>query len=99
MRQNGGFLFALKNWPGNRLEATPATPAPVKVGRDEQRVRQRYLRMSKEALVTRLMATERSLAEQRDRWLSQQDEILTWQLRAKLAEGVASETDEEPRIF
>lgn len=67
--------------------ASPVSPKPVKPGRDEQRVRQRYLRMSKEALVERLITAERILAEQRDRWLSQQDEVLTWQLRAKVAEA------------
>jgi hypothetical protein len=59
----------------------------VKPGRDELRVRQRYLRMSKEALAERLIATERLLAEQRERWLSQQDEALTWQMRAETAEA------------
>jgi hypothetical protein len=42
--------------------------------------------MSKEALVARLITAERTLAEQREQWLSQQDEILTWQLRAETAE-------------
>src|SRR5439155_22167326 len=63
-----------------------ALPGLVKPGRDEQRVRQRYLRMSKETLVKRLITTERMLAEQRERWLSQQDEALTWRLRAEAAE-------------
>ena len=67
--------------------AAPASPGSVKPGRDEQRVRQRYLRMSKEALATRLIAAERTLAEQRERWLSQQDEVLTWRLRAEAAEA------------
>ncbi len=39
----------------------------VKSGRDEQRVRQRYLRMTKETLVERLIAAERTQAEQRER--------------------------------
>jgi hypothetical protein len=65
----------------------PAPPPGVKPGRDEQRVRQRYLRMSKEALVARLITAERTLAEQRDRWLAQQDEVLTWRLRAEAAEA------------
>ncbi len=65
----------------------PASPGAVKPGRDEQRVRQRYLRMSKEALVERLITTERTLAEQRERWLAQQDEVLTWRLRAEAAEA------------
>ncbi len=64
----------------------PAQPPSVKLGRDEQRVRQRYLRMSKEALVERLIIAERTQAEQRERWLSQQDEVLTWRLRAEAAE-------------
>ncbi|HCJ35332.1 MAG TPA: hypothetical protein DHV65_13690 [Ktedonobacter sp.] len=66
--------------------ASPASPGVVKPGRDEQRVRQRYLRMSKEAIVKRLITAERTLAEQRERWLSQQDEVLTWRLRAEAAE-------------
>lgn len=66
--------------------ASPASLGVVKPGRDEQRVRQRYLRMSKEALVDRLITAERTLAEQRERWLAQQDEGLTWRLRAETAE-------------
>jgi len=69
------------------LVVTSPTQSPaVKPGRDEQRVRQRYLRMSKEALVERLITAERTLAEQRVRWLIQQDEALTWRLRAETAE-------------
>lgn len=67
--------------------ASPASSGAVKPGRDEQRVRQRYLRMSKEVLVERLITTERTLAEQRERWLIQQDEMLTWRLRAEEAEA------------
>jgi len=67
--------------------AMPASPGTVKPGRDEQRARQRYLRMSKEALVERLIAAERQLSEQREHWLSQQDEALTWRLRAETAEA------------
>jgi len=66
--------------------ASPAVPPVVKFGRDEQRVRQRYLRMSKEVLVERLITAEQTLAEQRERWLGQQDETLTWRLRAEAAE-------------
>lgn len=66
--------------------AAPAQPPAVKPGRDEQRVRQRYLRMSKEALVERLITAERTLAEQRERWVSQQDDVLIWRLRAEAAE-------------
>ena len=83
-----------RSWRGSsRKRAKPlvvaskAVPPAVKSGRDEQRVRQRYLRLSKEALVERLIATERTLAEQRERWLKSQDEGLIWQLRAETAEA------------
>jgi hypothetical protein len=82
-----------RSWQGlSRKRAKPPTVAmpvssgAVKPGRDEQRVRQRYRRMSKEALVERLITAERTQAEQRERWLSQQDEALTWRLRAETAE-------------
>ena len=42
--------------------------------------------MSKDALVERLLAVERLHAQERERWLAQQDEVLTWQLRAEAAE-------------
>ena len=71
--------------------APPVQPPGIKLGRDEQRVRQRYLRMSKEALVARLLTAERTLAEQRERWLSQQDEVLTWRFRAEAAEAQLKE--------
>ncbi len=83
-----------RSWRGSSrkrakpLAATaPASPGVAKPGRDEQRVRQRYLRMSKEMLVERLITAERTLAEQRGRWLSQQDEVLTWRLRAEAAKA------------
>lgn len=72
--------------------ASPASPGAVKPGRDEQRVRQRYLRMGKEALVERLITAERTLAEQQERWLTQQDEALTWRLRAEAAEARLKES-------
>jgi hypothetical protein len=82
-----------RSWRGlSRKRAKPlvaaslASPTTVKPGRDEQRVRQRYLRFSKDTLVERLITTERTLAEQRERWLTQQDEALTWRLRAEVAE-------------
>ena len=59
----------------------------IKGDRDEQRVRQRYQRMSKDVLVERLLAAERTVAEQHERWIFQQDEVLTWRLRAETAES------------
>lgn len=63
-----------------------ASVGPVKPDRNEQRTRQRYLRMSKEALVERLITVERLHAQEREHWLSQQDDVLTWRLRAETAE-------------
>src|SRR6266571_5464931 len=82
-----------RSWRGSRKKQTkppvgapPASPGLVKPGRNEQRVRQRYLRMGKEALAERLITIERMVAEQQERWLSQQDEALTWRMRAEAAE-------------
>lgn len=90
-----------RSWRGSpRKRAKPlaaaqtASPRSVKPGRDEQRVRQRYLRMSKDVLVERLITAERTLAEQRERWLSQQDEALTWRLRAETVERRLQEIKE-----
>ncbi len=87
-----------RSWHGGRQKQTkpprsapPASPGLVKPGRNEQRVRQRYLRMGKEALTDRLIAAERTMAEQRERWLSQQDEALTWRMRAEAAEAQLQE--------
>jgi hypothetical protein len=83
-----------RTWQGTRKKrakssAVVPSPAPgqIKLNRNEHRTRQRYLRMNKETLVERLISVERSLAEQRERWLVQQDEMLTWRLRAHTAEG------------
>ena len=77
---------------------SPASLGAVKLGRDMQRVRQRYLRMSKEALVERLLAKEQTYAEQRERWLKNQDEVLTWRLRAEAAEArLAQEAETSKR--
>src|SRR5207253_4299469 len=95
-----------RSWQGNRKRrakplavASPAKVGPVKPDRNEQRARQRYLRMSKEALVERLLAVERTSAEERERWLSQQDEMLTWRLRAETAEARLKATDQNTRKF
>jgi hypothetical protein len=82
-----------RSWQGMRKKKakpivvpSPSTSGQVKPDRDEQRARQRYLRMSKEALVERLLAVELLHAQERERWLTQQDEVLIWQLRVGAAE-------------
>ena len=83
-----------RSWQGNRKRrakpaavTSPRSVGPVKPDRDEQRARQRYLRMSKQSLVERLLSVERTSAEERERWLSSQDDMLTWRLRAEAAEA------------
>jgi hypothetical protein len=90
-----------RNWRGSpRKRAKPLAGTQtvesrsVKPGRDEQRVRQRYRRMSKDVLLERLITAERTLAEQRERWVSQQDEAFTWRLRAEAAERRLQEMTE-----
>jgi len=78
--------------------AAPASLGAIKPSRNEQRVRQRYLRMSKEALIERLLTEEQTYAEQREHWLLQQDEVLTWRLRAEAAEArLAQEAETSKR--
>jgi hypothetical protein len=51
--------------------------------------------MSKETLVERLLTVERTSAEERERWLLQQDELLTWRLRAEAAEAQVQQAPEQ----
>ncbi len=80
-----------RSWKGMRQKraaqtALPAHSGSVKPDRDQAKVRQRYLRMGKPALADRLLAVEQEYAEQQERWLLQQDELLQWRLRAEAAE-------------
>lgn len=94
-----------RSWKGSStrrarplVAASPTTLGPIKPDRDEQRARQRYVRMSKEALADRLLTVERTWAEERERWLTQQDEMLTWRLRAEAAEArLAQEAETSTR--
>lgn len=77
-----------RTWKGSRnpRAAKPTVPASVpriKPDRDLARVRQRYLRLSKQELVDRLLTAEQHLATQEARWLKLNDELLS----AKLREG------------
>lgn len=62
------------------------TTTPVPAGRDLARVRRRYLRLGKAALVERLVAAEQARASAHERWLAATDELLAWRLRAEEAE-------------
>jgi hypothetical protein len=92
---------AVRSWQGHRPRRSPkraayaptVPPHPVNPGRDQMRVRQRYLRLSKATLAERLLRLEQAYAEVHARWLTQADTLLTWQLRAHEAERrLAEET-------
>lgn len=61
-------------------------PGSIKLTRDQVRAHQRYQRLSKGELVDRLIVAEQSAAEWEQRFLSHQDDILSWRLRAEAAE-------------
>ncbi len=73
--------------PTSRLqpEKRPSAGA-VKLTRDDVRARQRYQRLTKAALVDRLLTVEHRAAEWEQRWLCHQDDVLYWRLRAEAAE-------------
>jgi hypothetical protein len=59
----------------------------IKADRDIAGVRQRYMRMSKHELIERLLAMEQACAEQEERWLQVNDDLLEWRIRAAQAEA------------
>ena len=77
---------SLKRSP-NTTKKVGATQISTKADRNQEQARQRYLRFSKVELVDRLLTAEYVYAEQEKRWLAQQDEVLTWRLRAEAAEA------------
>jgi hypothetical protein len=84
-----------RRWNPRPARRTPprareaATRPRINALRDVGRARQRYLRQTKATLVDRLLAVEHAYAEQEERWLRVNDELLTWRLRAEsLSEAV-----------
>lgn len=59
----------------------------TKPDRDVLRARQRYMRLSKDDLVERLLAVEQAFAEQEEQWHRQNDELLSWRLKAEQTES------------
>lgn len=59
----------------------------IKLDRDLARVRQRYLKLSKEELVERLLVVEQALAQKEQNLNTTNDEILTWRLKAEQSES------------
>jgi hypothetical protein len=61
----------------------PGARPRIHVPRDVARVIHRYRRWTKATLIERLLAVEHAYAEQEQRWLRVNDELLTWRLRAE----------------
>jgi hypothetical protein len=59
----------------------------IKAGRDQGRVRQRYMKLHKPDLVEQLFLVEQQYAELHERYLGMSDKLLEWQLRAEQAEA------------
>src|SRR5437867_2665470 len=69
--------------PAMRRERADIAPPRITAQRNVARARRRYLRWSKAVLVERLLAVEHAYADQEERWLRVNDELLAWQLRAE----------------
>ena len=84
-----------RRWIPRRPRRGPSAPSAsvtlvgprISRSRDVTRARQRYRRLGKSVLVERLLALEHAYAEQEDRWLRVNDELLTWQLGADRRDG------------
>ncbi len=59
----------------------------IKLDRDLARVRQRYLKLSKEELVERLLVVEQALAQKEQNLNATNDELLTWRLKVEQSES------------
>jgi hypothetical protein len=86
-----------RRWTPGRRRVGPLAPSASvnlvhlrrSLSRDVTRARQRYLRLRKAVLVERLLALEHAHAEQEERWLRVNDELLTWKLRVEQHDGSA----------
>jgi hypothetical protein len=86
-----------RQWTPRRPRRGPSAPSTsvtpirprISLSRNLTRARQRYLRLGKAVLVERLLALEQAYAEQEERWLRVNDELLTWQLGAELRDESA----------
>ena len=74
-----------RRWTPGRHRRGPS----ARLCRDVTRARRRYLRLGKSLLVERLLALELAYAEQEERWLRVNDELLTWKLDAERRDGSA----------
>lgn len=75
-----------KTTKGPSAQKQKHTRPVIKAERDQTRVRQRYLKLSREELVNQLLLVEQQYAELHERYLAMNDKLLEWQLRAEQAE-------------
>ncbi len=68
----------------------------IKADRDQARVRQRYMKLNRAELVDQLFSVEQQYAELHERYLSMNDKLLEWQLRAEAAEAQLNARQERP---
>ncbi len=67
----------------------------IKADRDKSRVRQRYMKLNREELVDQLLSVEQQYAELHERYLSMNDKLLEWQLRAEAVEAQLNARQEQ----
>lgn len=67
-------------------DAKTAPKLPIKTDRNQNRARQRYMKLSRSELVEQLLSVEQRCSEIHERWLALNDRVLEWQLRAEQAE-------------
>jgi hypothetical protein len=85
-----------RRWAPRRPRRGPSAPSAsvnlvrprISRSRDVTRARRRYLRLGKSVLVECLLALEHAYAEQEERWLRVNDDLLTWKLREVASRGV-----------
>lgn len=59
----------------------------IKADRDQRRVKQRYMKLSREELADHLLWVQQEYTQLNARYLAMNDKLLEWQLRAEQAEG------------
>src|SRR5205807_9691667 len=69
----------------------------IKVDRDQTRVKQRYMKLSREELADHLLWVEQEYTQLNARYLALNDKLLEWQLRAEQAEGQLKGWQEQSR--
>lgn len=83
--------------PKNRQSAAKLgdTGLVLRADRNQDRVRQRYMKLNREELVDQLLDREQHYAQLHERYLGMNDKLLEWQLRAEQAEAQLNAQQEQ----